>query len=123
MTDELPGSLLREHIQETSRSISGGALRIAALVQFEASMDIPKHARQFGDDLEEDRASLLGIVRQRFYGDVRRDAVAAFHGLVKLLDPLEAITDELREKIAALFDPLLNAGRAIEATPEPTTAV
>lgn len=114
MTDlDLPGHVGHDDVTIESRAISGGALQVLASVRFSADVTIPRHARQFGEAIEEQKRTLRDVVRARFYGDVQRNAVAAFAGLANILDEVEGITDAMREQIGALFKPLLQAGKEI----------
>lgn len=114
MTDlDLPGHIAHDDVTIESRAVSGGALQVLASVIFGADVTIPRHARQFGEALDEQKQELRRVVRARIYGDVQRNAVAAFAGLANLLDGIEGITDDMREKIGALFQPLLQAGKEI----------
>lgn len=116
--NDLPGHVGYNDVIIESTAVSGGALNVRATVMFAADVTVPKHARQFGDTMDAEKDNLRRIARDRFYGDVQRNAVACFHAVIRSLKDVDGVTPEIQEKISEAFTPLLKAGEEITKKPE-----
>lgn len=108
-----------DDVEITKKAVKGGALRMCARVYFAADIVIPAHSRQ--DEGTQARCidNLRAVVRDRFYGDIRRQAVAAARSIEALIERV-APGYELTDNDMADLMPLLNAGGALcPPAPEP----
>ena len=121
LTHELEAAPLgRNDICITSKAGSGGTLSVTATIAFAATVDIPSWSRQNGEVKDAEKDHLRQVVRDRFYGDVRRAAAKAAVAVDKLQSMRSPNAPEWGaqwEAVQAAFMPLLNAGDSLVLPP------